>query len=51
MADKPSFEGMTLPVSQIAIELYTPIKGGLFLGGRFAPEGVKVDRIEDYTPK
>ncbi len=51
MADKPSFEGMTLPVSQIAIELYTPIKGGLFLGGRFAPEGVKVDRMEDYTPK
>ncbi len=51
MADKPSFEGLTLPVSQIAIELYTPIKGGLFLGGRFAPEGVKVDRMEDYTPK
>ena len=51
MADKPSFEGTTLPVSQIAIELYTPIKGGLFLGGRFAPEGVKVDRMEDYTPK
>lgn len=51
MADKPSFEGLRLPVSQIAIELYTPIKGGLFLGGRFAPEGVKVDRMEDYTPK
>ena len=51
MADKPSFEGLTPPVSQIAIELYTPIKGGLFLGGRFAPEAVKVDRMEDYTPK
>ena len=51
MADKPAFEGTTLPISQIAIELYTPMKGGLFLGGRFAPKGVKVDRMEDYTPE
>jgi hypothetical protein len=31
-----------LPVSQIAIELYAPLPGGLAAGGRFAPSSVKV---------
>ena len=39
------------PVSQIAIELYQPMKGGLFLGGRFAPAGLKVPNLRDYSPK
>lgn len=30
------------PVSQIAIELYTPLPGGLAAGGRFAPASVTV---------
>ena len=30
------------PVSQIAIELYAPLPGGLAFGGRFAPAGVHV---------
>jgi hypothetical protein len=30
------------PVSQIAIELYAPLPGGLAAGGRFAPAGVTV---------
>ena len=30
------------PVSQIAIELYAPLPGGLAAGGRFAPTGVTV---------
>lgn len=30
-----------LPISQIAIELYTPLQGGLDIGGTFAPESVK----------
>jgi hypothetical protein len=30
------------PVSQIAIELYAPLPGGLAAGGRFAPTGVNV---------
>ena len=51
MADEPKFYGTTLPVSQIAIEFYAPIAGGLFLGGRFAPEGVTVPKMHDYTPK
>ena len=51
MSDRPHFEELTLPVSQISIELYKPIKGGLFFGGRFAPDGVKVPDMDDYTPK
>ncbi len=43
MADSAHFAMTSLPISQIAIELYKPLPGGLFLGSRFAPEGVKVD--------
>lgn len=42
LVDKPQVEGVQLPVSQIAIELYAPLPGGLAAGGRFAPSGVKV---------
>jgi hypothetical protein len=30
------------PFTQIAIEHYTPLAGGIALGGRFAPSGVQV---------
>lgn len=50
-ADKPHFDKTNLPVSQIAIELYTPVSGGLYLGSRFAPDVLKVNGIADYTPK
>ena len=50
-ADRPHFKELTLPVSQISIELYKPIMGGLFFGGRFAPDGLKVPDMHDYTPK
>ena len=40
-----------MPISQIAIELYQPLTGGLFLGSRFAPESVKVAKMKDFTPK
>ncbi len=43
MADSAHFAETSLPISQIAIELYKPLPGGLFLGSRFAPEGVKVE--------
>lgn len=51
MADRSGFKDTTLPVSQIAIELYAPVAGGLFLGSRFAPAGVKVADMADYAPK
>jgi hypothetical protein len=42
LVDKPQVPGVQLPVSQIAIELYAPLPGGLAAGGRFAPSSVKV---------
>jgi hypothetical protein len=50
-SDKPAAPGMAMPVSQISIELYTPVTGGLFVGSRFAPEALKVPGMHDYTPK
>lgn len=38
----PQVDGVQLPVSQIAIELYSPLPGGVAIGGRFAPSTVKV---------
>ncbi|MCH8830211.1 MAG: hypothetical protein IID45_11600 [Planctomycetes bacterium] len=40
-SDKPKVKGTKLPMSQIAIELYAPLQGGLAIGGTFAPKGVK----------
>ena len=51
MAATSEFEATSLPISQIAIELYTPITGGLFLGGRFAPDSLEVPNLKDYTPR
>jgi hypothetical protein len=42
MTDRPQVSGVQMPVSQIAIELYAPLPGGLAAGGRFAPSSVKV---------
>ena len=42
LSDKPQVAGVQIPVSQIAIELYSPLPGGLAAGGRFAPSSVKV---------
>ncbi len=48
-SDKGQFTDTSLPISQIAIELYAPVAGGLSLGGRFAPESLKVDGLQDYS--
>ncbi len=42
MTDTPQVSGVQMSVSQIAIELYAPLPGGLAAGGRFAPSSVKV---------
>jgi len=39
--DKPTKDNPS-PFKQIAIELYQPLSGGLAIGGRFAPEKMKV---------
>jgi hypothetical protein len=46
-ADKPVSGITTLPISQIAIELYQPLPGGLALGGRFSPTTLKVPGLTD----
>jgi len=47
MMDAAKADGVTLPVSQIAIELYAPLPGGLAAGGRFAPSTVRVPGLVD----
>jgi len=41
--------GGRLPISQIAIELYTPLSGGAFVKGRFAPSSLEVPNLMEYT--
>lgn len=49
-SNEPAFRGLDMPVSQIAVELYEPLPGGVFLGGRFAPKDAKVPHMKDLTP-
>jgi len=42
LSKQPQVSTVQLPVSQIAIELYAPLPGGLAVNGRFAPSSVKV---------
>ena len=49
LSDKPQVNGVQLPVSQIAIELYAPLPGGLAAGGRFAPDAVKVKGLVEVS--
>ena len=45
----PTGDAASLPVSQIAIELYRPLPGGLAAGGRFAPEALNVPGMQMVT--
>jgi len=42
----PTGDVASLPISQIAIELYRPLPGGLAAGGRFAPDALKVPGLQ-----
>jgi hypothetical protein len=48
--NEPQLDGINLPISQIAIELYTPLPGGAHVNGRLAPATFKVEHMRDYTP-
>ena len=50
MADAAQLKQSNQPISQIAIELYQPLSGGIYLGGRFAPDGVKVSGLQSLEP-
>jgi hypothetical protein len=48
---KPLVEGFPMPISQVSIELYTPLPGGLSLNGKFAPAALKVPgMVEESLP-
>lgn len=49
-SETPTFQGLDMPVSEIAIELYKPLPGGAFLGGRLAPVEFEVPHMKDFTP-
>jgi hypothetical protein len=40
-AGKPASDKLKIPVSQISIELFTPLSGGLNIGGTFAPDAFR----------
>lgn len=42
-------DGMPMPISQISIELYTPLAGGAYINGRLTPEGIKVPHMKNYN--
>ena len=41
-SQKPMIPGFPVPISQVSIELYTPLPGGIAVNGRFAPAGLAV---------
>jgi hypothetical protein len=49
--EKPEGAPGVMPVSQISIELYTPLKGGIHYGGTFAPAGLKVKAMRDLQKR
>jgi hypothetical protein len=40
LLDAPKPGATSMPISSIGIELYTPLPGGVAVGGRFAPEAI-----------
>jgi len=42
-------EGLSLPISQIAIELYAPLPGGAYVKDRVAPEAFEVPHMKDWA--
>jgi hypothetical protein len=46
---KPAIEGSPIPFSQISIELYTPLSGGLNFGGGFSPDEFRAARHAPAT--
>lgn len=39
------------PLEQLSMEIYKPVDGGMFIGGRFAPKGLDVDGLREILPK
>jgi quinol monooxygenase YgiN len=43
----PAPSATELPVATIGIELYTPLPGGVAVGGRFAPKSIRVPGLRE----
>lgn len=49
-SDRPRVEGIEMPISQIAIELYSPLPGGAAVGGTSAPRDLDVPGLVRHDP-
>ena len=47
LLDTPKPDATSMPIASIGIELYTPLPGGVAVGGRFAPEAIKVRGLRE----
>ncbi len=47
-SDKQAVPGFPVTISQVAIELYRPVPGGVVIGGRFAPASLAVPGMREY---
>ena len=47
LADK-AVPGSPIPIDRIGIELYTPLPDGVAVGGRFAPQSIKVPGLRQF---
>ena len=45
--DAPRPDATSPPITSIGIELYGPLPGGVAVGGRFAPEALRVPRLRE----
>ncbi|MGP1345201.1 MAG: hypothetical protein ACTS3F_00855 [Phycisphaerales bacterium] len=45
LSDRPQIPGVPIPISQISIELYTPLPGGASINGRLAPESLDIPHM------
>ena len=46
-AERPGPSATSAPISSIGIELYSPLPGGVAVGGRFAPEALRVRGLRE----
>ena len=47
LLDTPRPDATSMPIASIGIELYTPLPGGVAVGGRFAPDAIKVRGLRE----
>src|SRR3989449_11495103 len=47
VADTPRSDATSMQIASIGIELYTTLPGGVAVGGRFAPDAVKVRGLRE----